>query len=149
MDNKEINHFDFYFKMYQEQLSQIRHYELQRSTVTTTIIAISGAIIGIITHKNPFAKNDLYLSVFLIFIGIFGVGFLLRHSHKLQKHINNAYKYRSLLYSFFNEKQVSEEKEIDNVEWISMRRWWLGINFAVIIIGLILSLQIFLTTVIL
>lgn len=145
-DNKKAS-ADFYLKMYQEQLAQIRHYETQRSTIVTTIIAISGAVIGIITYDKNIEKSDLYLASFLILIGVFGTGFLLRHSKRLKKHIDITYKYRQLLHKLIHNPDSTDtiqndEFELEHTEWISMRKWWIGISIAIVLIGCILAGQI-------
>jgi len=146
-ENKKVN-ADFYFKLYQGQLTQIRHYETQRSTIVTTIIGISGAIIGLITYDSKILKSDLYLASFLIFIGVFGTGFLFQHSRRLKKHIEITNKYRQVLDRLITvpestDKTGNEEFEIEHNQWISMRRWWIGISIAIILIGCIIIGQIF------
>lgn len=143
-DNKKLN-LDFYLKMYQEQLTQIRHYETQRSTIVTAIIAISGAIIGLITHDNKIEDSDKYLTYSLIFIGCWGTSFLFRHSKRLKKQKDIAYKYRQVLHKLIQipeSTNAHENDEFENPELMSMRYWWIGVSIAIIIIGCVIGVQI-------
>ena len=89
---------DVLWKMYQEHCTQGRHHETQRSTVISTLLAISAAVIGVITlDRNIVYPADLPLSVTLIFIGVFGAGFSMKHYERFSLHMERARRYRDAL----------------------------------------------------
>jgi RsiW-degrading membrane proteinase PrsW (M82 family) len=144
MEENTKTKLDFYLKMYQEQSVQMRHYETQRSNIVTAIFAISGALIGIISH-NGIECEDLYLVIFLIFIGVFGIGFLYRHSKRLKKEKSTVKEYKQKLFNLLKSEETTNEFEDDrfiNTDLISMRHWWIGMSVAIVLIGSILLFQI-------
>ncbi len=143
-ENKKVI-LDFYLKMHQEQLTQIRHYETQRSTIVTTIIAISGALIGIITYDDNINKYDLHLAGFLILIGGFGISFLYKHSRRLDLQKNLVYDNLEYLYNFiqsFESIDTIKNDKYKEIDIISMRKWWIGLSAAIVLIGCAILLQI-------
>lgn len=63
---------DVLWKMYQENCTQARQHETQRSNLASPLISISAAIIGIITFDKSIATWDMPLIVLLIVVGLFG-----------------------------------------------------------------------------
>jgi hypothetical protein len=62
---------DVLLKLCEEQWTQCRQLETQRSTVTHFVITVTAAILAFISHKG-FVPASLPLGVFLFFLGLYG-----------------------------------------------------------------------------
>jgi hypothetical protein len=62
---------DVLLKLCEEQWTQCRHLETQRSMVTNFVITISAAILAFIAHKG-FVPASLPLGGFMFFLGLYG-----------------------------------------------------------------------------
>lgn len=62
-------------KLYQEHSTWSRHQESQRSTTSNLILTISSILIGVITIDGELNKGDLFPSLLVFFLGIFGMVF--------------------------------------------------------------------------
>jgi hypothetical protein len=68
-----------------------------------------------------------------------------RHSRRLKRHIERTYKYYQTLRKLINIPESAdtiENDELQNPEWISMRKWWTAICIVIVLIGTILVFQI-------
>lgn len=63
-----------------------RHNETQRSAVSGAIIAISAAVVGFIT-RHELTQADLPLTLFLMFLGMFGAAFCAKHYERFSLHM--------------------------------------------------------------
>ncbi|HVW95841.1 MAG TPA: hypothetical protein VHA56_07720 [Mucilaginibacter sp.] len=88
---------DLLFKFYQEQCTQGRHHETQRAAVATATLAISAALIGVITGDNNLSRNDLPLTLLLIAVGIFSAVFSLKHYERFRRHMALAKNFRDAI----------------------------------------------------
>jgi hypothetical protein len=62
---------DVLLKLCEEQWTQCRQLETQRSTVTHFVITVTAAILAFISHKG-FVPVSLPLGAFLMFLGLYG-----------------------------------------------------------------------------
>jgi len=62
---------DILLKLCEEQWTQCRQLETQRSAVTNFVITVTAAILAFISHKG-FVPTSLPLGVFLCFLGLYG-----------------------------------------------------------------------------
>jgi len=88
---------DVLWKMYQENCTQGRHHESQRSTVAAVFLAIAGAAIGLITFDKGILPSDLPLTIFLFFLGCFGAVFSAKQYERFSFHMERARRDRAAL----------------------------------------------------
>lgn len=89
---------DVLWKMYQEHCTQGRHHESQRSTVISAVMAISAAVIGLVTFDKSIAgAADVPLAFLLIVLGAFGGGFAMKHYERFSLHMERARRHRDAL----------------------------------------------------
>jgi hypothetical protein len=69
---------EFLWRMVNEHMTQARHQETLRSSMTTLLITLSSAIIAFVTFDKDLSSIDLPAAFLLLFLGIFGV-FFRRH----------------------------------------------------------------------
>lgn len=159
---------DILFKNYQEQCVQGRHHDTQRAAVVTATLAISGALIGLITGDKSLTPTDLPLTIFLIPLGVFAAVFSLKHYERFRRHMYLAENYQDamdvllpthsqltiFLKTLHKETCTEDDKTLsllkDDGEFRQRKRfpylidlrlhcWWVAICLIVSFIGIILS----------
>src|SRR5437868_4603714 len=88
---------DVLWKMYEENVTEGRHHETQRATVTNLVIAIAAAVLGLVTYDKAITHLDLPLTIFLVFLGVFGAAFSSKYYERFRLHMKRAKKYRNAL----------------------------------------------------
>jgi len=133
--------------MYQENVTQCRHHETQRATVTSSIVAIDTIIIALITFDRTLTSSDIPLTLFLILLGIFGATFTLKHYERYRMHLQRSRQYRRKLDELFANNNLEELKDkADEIHFAKHKDktnfrhhyWWTGLHLAVTIIGITL-----------
>jgi len=137
---------DFLWGMYQEHTAQGRHHEEQRATVTNFIIIVSGGVLAFITDKG-LNKDQWFLAVFLIIIGLFGALFSLKQYQKFRFHMKVAKAYRNALEKKIKEdladirstaKKNHEDEFPKLLVKIPLFTLWLSFHLLIVLLGLIL-----------
>lgn len=139
---------DVFWKLYSEHCVQGRHHESQRSTVIGVTLAVAAAITGIATFdKGLGGLADGAMSIFLIFLGIFGAGFSLKHYERFNLHMQRARHYRDALDKLLPDQPIGRlkseadkkhEKEFPRMCKWRLYRWWVGLNLAISLLGVAL-----------
>lgn len=136
---------DVLWKMCEENYTQVRHHENQRSAVVSAILAVAVAAIGLITFDRSIAgPTDIPLALLLIVVGIFGAVFSMKHYERLRLHAERARRYRNALDRLLPGRPIKELKiEADlaiaaDLPWLNglqLHYWWLALNLAIAAIG--------------
>ena len=139
---------EVFWKMYQEHCAQGRHHESQRSTVASAVMAVSAAIIGIVTFDRTIAApTDLPLAFLLIVLGGFGAGFAMKHYERFSLHMERARRYRNALDALLpdqplrrlkQEADESHEEKFPRMHRWRLHYWWLTVNLVVTLVGMTL-----------
>jgi hypothetical protein len=88
---------EFLWRMVNEHMTQARHQETLRSSMTTLLVTLSGAIVAFVTFDKGLTSVDLPPSVLLLFLGVFGVFFSAKHYERFNFHIARVRAYRRAL----------------------------------------------------
>jgi ABC-type multidrug transport system fused ATPase/permease subunit len=88
---------DILWKMYEENITKGRHHETERATVTNLVIAVAAAVLALVTYDKAITLIDLPLTIFLIFLGVFGAAFSSKYYERYQLHMKRARVYRNAL----------------------------------------------------
>ena len=138
---------DILFALYNENVTQCRHHESQRATVTSSIIAIDTIIIGLITFDKVINHVDIPLSILLIILGIFGATFTLKHYERYSLCVERLRQYRKELDEQFagNEilrlKNIADEnhkKRFPNLVRYTHHKFWIFLH--ILITGIAMTL---------
>jgi hypothetical protein len=97
---------DILFSMYMENVTQCRHDESQRATVTSSIIAIDTILLGLITFDKLINRFDTPLSILLVILGLFGAAFTLKHYERYSLHVERLRQYRKELDLQFGNNEI-------------------------------------------
>lgn len=145
MSDANMSLQDVLWKMCEENYTQARHHENQRSAVISTILAIAVATIGLITFDKSIAGlTDVPLALFLIVVGIFGAGFSMKNYERSRLHAERARRYRNALDRLLPGRPIKELKiEADlaiaaQFPWLNglqLHYWWLVLNLAIAVLG--------------
>ncbi len=150
--NEEISRScDVLWKMYQEHCTQGRHHEVQRATVVSAIMAISAALIGIVTFdKSISATTDLPLTLMLVGFGAFGAGFSMKHYERFNLHMERARRHRDALDALLPgqplrqlklEADLAQGRKFPRLHKWRLHYWWLALNLFVAVLGIALSVM--------
>ena len=115
---------------YEENSDQARQHETLRERTTTTIFALTGAMITVTASFFSSALKAsplfaiiglLFVGIFIIALGSFGKALCLKHYERNRLHVNRLRKYREVLSDKFpdligkiDDAQIAHEKE-----WVS------------------------------
>jgi hypothetical protein len=99
------------WRMYQEHCTQGRHHESQRSAMTTLVVSVAGAAIGIITYDKQIDFEDLPLAFLVLVIGAFGALFRAKHYERFSMHMERARGYRDRLEELLPDTRLREIKQ--------------------------------------
>lgn len=146
MDEEVKLKADTFWNLYSEHCVQGRHHESQRSTVVGVILAVAAAVVGIATFDEGLqGYMDAALGLFLIFLGLFGAGFSLKHYERFNLHMQRARQYREALDNLITDKKILELKRaaddkhteaFPKIHKWRLHLWWVVLNLSVSIIGL-------------
>ena len=88
---------DVFWKMYEENVTQGRHHETQRSTVANLILIVAGATATIIGLDKEVTRPDWPFTVLMFAFSVFGYNFSRTHYRLFQLHMARARNYRDAL----------------------------------------------------
>ena len=138
---------DVLMAMYQENATQCRHHELLRSTVTGSIIAIDGVVLGLLTVGKHIDTSILPILAFVIVLGFFAIFFARKQYERFNFHYERLRAYRDELDQLFANGLVHSLKKTadDNhkkcypgFEHSPYHIWWESLHGMIILIGVIL-----------
>lgn len=92
----QLDEKEFLWNMYNEQVTQGRHHETQRTAVTTVVLALAGAVISYLGFLRA-SRPQWPMSVFLIILGLYGAAFSYIQTQRSRMHIARAAVYRHTL----------------------------------------------------
>lgn len=148
MSDEDAPSRDVLWKMYQEHCTQGRHHETQRSTVISAVMAVSAAVIGIVTFdKTIAAPADLPLAFLLVVLGLFGAGFAMKHYERFNLHMERARRHRDALDALLpgqplrrlkQEADLANKTEFPRMHKWRLHYWWLTLNLIVALVGVAL-----------
>ena len=105
---------EYLWRMVNEHMTQARHQETLRSSMTTLLVTLSGAIVGFITFDKELSPTDLAPAFLLFFLGAFGVFFSAKQYERFNFHIARVRSYRNALEQYFPDvrwKEIREEAD--------------------------------------
>jgi hypothetical protein len=88
---------DAMWRMYNEHCTHMRHHEVQRSTVATSMIGIAGALLGIVTYDRAIMLSDVPLLLMVCALGGFGAMFALKQWERSTFHMERARAFRNAI----------------------------------------------------
>ena len=102
---------EYLWRMVNEHMTQARHQETLRSSMTTLLVTLSGAIVGFITFDKVLWLTDLAPSLLLFFLGAFGIFFSAKQYDRFDFHIARVRSDRNALERYFPDGQWKELRE--------------------------------------
>jgi fatty acid desaturase len=64
---------DLFWKMYEQSIQQIRHFQEERRSIANTVLILAGALMAVIGYDQKLDQSDHTLGLFLVLLGSFGV----------------------------------------------------------------------------
>jgi hypothetical protein len=137
------------WNMCQENYTQGRHHETQRSAVSSAMIAIATGIIGLVTFDRRLSFTDLPLTLLLTVLGLFGLGFSLKQYERWRLHMERAKKYRNKLDELLadhplkalkRQADLAHNQKFKRMSKIRLHWLWGTLNLFIAGLGLILTI---------
>lgn len=139
---------EFLWRMYSENTTHVRHVETQRSTVTSVLLTLAGAVLALIAVQlRGNQAPHLGLSVLLILVGLMGSIFTGKLYELYIEHKQRARTFRRALARRIPEAQVEELKAEADVQWkkdapllrpLPVHLLWMGPHILTVLLGLVL-----------
>lgn len=141
MDTKEI-----LVELIKSNLDEIRHTENHRANITNIILIIVGGVLALLSN-DKLDNQTLYVSVFLIFLGLFGV-FVTRKLYERQKwymgRVSDLYGRIDLLdkelkiQELYHNHELRHKRENKFYSKVRMNTLWTAVFLFVVVLGVIL-----------
>lgn len=136
---------DHLWKAYTFNGDQAVHHEKQRATLTGLVLAISAAIIGLITFdRSVEAPIDTLLSLFLVALGSFGAMFSMKQYERSQFHVERSRGYRRAIEELLpgepmrvikNQADLRHRQKFPHLTRVRLYAWWLALCLAPSAVG--------------
>ncbi|MDJ0597626.1 MAG: hypothetical protein QNJ37_02100 [Crocosphaera sp.] len=105
---------EFYLSVYQDYREHARHSESTRETANNFMLAISAAIIGVMTNDGNLCRNDIPLCISLIVLGILGFLSSVAYTDRYQRNRIRASKIKEALDKSCNHHKTPQS--LDDLE---------------------------------
>jgi hypothetical protein len=135
------------FRLYDEQCRQARQHEDHREKVVQLTIAIAAALAAVIS-ANDFDPWTLPLAMAIVFLAIYSATFCFKHYERNRHHVKYARNYRRKIEDLVDQIPLSQLRRDARAEhdgeyprsscW-RLHRLWLGLNYGIGAIGLIVA----------
>ena len=135
-----------YLELYKDNREHARHHETQRTTMSNLILVITAAASGMISIDSNLSINDLPLTLFISFLGLFGVIFTIKYGFRIGYHLSVSRKileYSSKdIFEKVSKFQRASESESKYQKWIIIypnTYFWIVLHGCIILYGIVLS----------
>ncbi len=135
-----------YFDLSKLMSDAARHYETVRATVTTGILAATGAILALVARSGA-GSVGAALPIALIVLGLFGVGLAWRLNDAMAFHFNMSLVWRKAFLRTLKEGRPDFLWRVASARFhrtnaltkvLSHEALWIGLNFLPILVGILL-----------
>jgi hypothetical protein len=139
---------EYLWRMYSENMTHVRHVETQRSTITSVLLTLAGAVLGVVAFQwKETETTNPALSLLLMLIGFTGIVFTAKLYELYKEHTERARAYRKELSSRIPEATLEELKQQADDRWRKKAPWllklpvhvlWLGPHFFTAMLGVVI-----------
>jgi len=132
---------DVLLKLCEEQWTQCRQLETQRTMVTNFVITVTAAILAFISHKG-FVPASIPLGVFLFFLGLYGAVTSEKLYERWQFNVNRAQNWCQRINELKPDahllelKSVADEGHRHVLQHIHLHWLWACLHLSISAIGL-------------
>jgi hypothetical protein len=136
------------WRFYFENCTMARHHETLRTALTTIVIALAAAAIGLLKPDTTSSVRLALISLVIGF-GLFGAIVSRKHHQKLSEHLQRASAYRAhidtllpdaRLVEIKNKVEASEKLKFTHISKYSLGTLWTLVNVGVVVAGILLGL---------
>ncbi|MBD2104681.1 hypothetical protein [Leptolyngbya sp. FACHB-261] len=139
---------DVLLKLCEQRWAEVKQAEDQRSALSNIILLIASAIVGVFTQKG-LDRNNLPLSLLLIFLGIYGAIGSRKYRERIHYSLSILKLYRDKLDELYPDAQIEKlriqakdfhEKRHPLMTKIYPHQLWVALHISIAIAGLILTI---------
>jgi hypothetical protein len=137
----------FLMTLYQDDCTQARHHETQRSTVANIVLAVSAALIGFATYDKTLSPADIVPSLLLVFLGVFGALFSAKQYERAKRHGHRAAAYRTQIaamtqgadiLTLMKDADGKTQKAFPHLSRLRLHPFWIALNAFITVTGLVM-----------
>ncbi len=128
---------DLLLEMYKLQISRMEHFERLRASLSTLLLAIAAALLGLSGSMEGGSASVLIVSACVFLLGLFGYFAATRHAERAQRHGKRARLYRLALYEKF--ENVAAAGLGVKSKSSQLNRLWAALHIGVMVMGVILA----------
>jgi hypothetical protein len=99
---------DLLLEMYKLQVSRSEHFERLRSSISSLVLTLAVALIGIATYELQIDASDAVVGAAIVLIGIFGNIASSLHSRRAERHGTTAGEYREAIDKLMPTAKIDE-----------------------------------------
>ena len=149
MTNESENLANSLLQIYSENCIYVRHHETERSSVASSFVAISAALLGLVTFDQKIILSDLPAAIFLIILGVFGAFFSAKQWERAAMHNSRAGAFRDEISQILCAEIVTETRERADAEHkkdfsilhkIPLHNFWIALYVLIVLLGVGLSI---------
>lgn len=108
------------WRLYAENMTHVRHIEMQRSTTTSVLLTLSGGVLAVIgVQWKEGEKPHWTLACPLVLIGVVGLLFTAKLFELYREHKERARTFREALAARHPKAQIEELKQAADERWRS------------------------------
>ena len=85
------------WSLFSFNMDYCRHHEEQRAKATTVVIALAGAALAFVSHKDGINFGEWPIGLFLCLLGVYGGLVLMKHYERFKFHNLRALEFRRKL----------------------------------------------------
>lgn len=140
--------FEVFLRLYEDNVNQSRHHEVERAAVIGVVVAIGAALVGLVTFDGAIAGvGDAVVALFLLATGIFGAAFSYKNYERSSYHFERARALRNVLdETHFGGRIRAAQKGADErhrgkfgrIQRLALHRWWIAMNLSIALLALLL-----------
>lgn len=138
------------WRLYAENTTHGRHQETMRASVTSIVLIIAGAVLTVIGFSKRIYFEHWPLTTFLIFVGLFGAVFVVKHYERYCLHMQRARQYRIQLEGNIPNSNILQLKKTADAahraefrrlaDW-KLSKFWVALHLLVAIFGIVLTVM--------
>jgi hypothetical protein len=139
---------DVLLKLCEQRWAEVKQAEDQRSALSNIILLIASAIVGIFTQQG-LDRNNLPLSLLLIFLGVYGAIGVRKYRERIHYSLSIIKLYRDKLDKLYPDAQIEalriqakefHEKRHPFMTKIYPNQLWVALHTSIAIAGCILTI---------
>jgi hypothetical protein len=138
-----MDDIDLLLEMYKLQVSRSEHFERLRSSISSLVLTLAVALIGIATYDLQIDASDTLVGAAIVLLGIFGSIASSLHSRRAQRHGTTAGEFREAIDRLMPTAKVDEIHSRVRADYdrTHINLLWAKLHWAIIGAGAVITVM--------